>query len=160
LEPALIDLAFLHAFNHLLGDAPWARARLAPFAGRRAPLLLGPLEIDFRIAQDGSVESLGTGEPAIEIALPLPAPLAVLEGREALLRGARVSGAADFAEALGFVLRHLDWDAEEALSGLVGDIAARGIVRAASGFLAARADTARRLAENIDEYLRYERKAL
>ncbi len=155
----MLDLALLQACNHLLAAAPWAREKLAPFAGKRARLVLGPLPIEFRIAADGSFESLGTDAPAVEIVLPELRPQTLLAGREALLRSARISGAADFAEALGFVLRHLDWDAEEDLSRLVGDIAARRLVRAAGRFAEERADQARRLAENVDEYLRFERPA-
>lgn len=155
----MLDLALLQALNHLLAAAPWARAKLAPFAGKRARLVLGPLPLAFRIAPDGTFESLGTGEPAVEIVLPATAPLALFEGREAMMRSARVSGAADFAEALGFVLRNLDWDAEEDLSRLVGDIVAHRIVRSAGDFAAAQAEAARRLAENVGEYLRYEQPA-
>lgn len=152
----MLDLAALQAFNHLLAAAPWARAKLAPFAGRRARLVLGPLPLEFRIAPDGMFESLGTGEPAVEIVLPAGAALALLQGREAMMRDARITGAADFAEALGFVLRKLDWDAEEDLSRAVGDIAAHRIMKTAGGIAAAQADAARRLAENVAEYLRYE----
>lgn len=155
----MLDLAFLQALNHLLAAAPWAREKLIPFAGKRARLVLGPLPVDFRIAPDGTLESLGAGAPAVEIVLPATAPLALLEGRAAMMRGAHISGAADFAEALGFVLRNLDWDAEEDLSRVVGDIAARRIVRTAGEFAAARADAARRLAGNVAEYLRYEQPA-
>ena len=155
----MLDLAILQALNHLLAAAPWARAKLTPFAGKRARLVLGPLPLEFRIAPDGTLESLGTGEPAVEIVLPATALLALFEGREAMMRSARVSGAADFAEVLGFVLRNLDWDAEEDLSRLVGDIVAHRIVRSAGDFAAAQAEAARRLAENVGEYLRYEQPA-
>ena len=155
----MLDLAILQALNHLLAAAPWARAKLAPFAGKRARLVLGPLPLEFRIAPDGTLESLGTGEPAVEIVLPATAPLALFEGREAMMRSAHITGAADFAEALGFVLRNLDWDAEEDLSRLVGDIVAHRIVRSAGDFAAAQAEAARRLAENVGEYLRYEQPA-
>lgn len=155
----MIDLAFLQALNHLLAAAPWAREKLAPFAGRRARLVLGPLPLAFRIAQDGTLESLGAGEPAVEIVLPATAPLALPEGREAMMRGARITGAADFADALGFVLRNLEWDAEEDLSRVVGDIAAHRLAKAAKDFAATRAEAARRLAGNVEEYLRYERPA-
>jgi ubiquinone biosynthesis protein UbiJ len=154
----MLDLALLQACNHLLAAAPWARTKLAPFAGRRARILLGRWPLDFRIAPDGTFESLGTGEPDVVIALPATAPLGLTKGREAMLRDARLSGAADLAEALGNVLRRLDWDAEEDLSRIVGDIAARRIARAAGGFLAQQAAIARRIGENIDEYLRYERR--
>ena len=52
----MLDLAALQAFNHLLAAAPWARAKLAPFAGRRARLVLGPLPLEFRIAPAGTGE--------------------------------------------------------------------------------------------------------
>lgn len=152
----MLDLAVLQAFNHLLAAAPWARAKLAPFAGRRARLVLGPLPLEFRIAPDGTFESLGAGEPSVEIVLPAGAALVLPEGREAMMRGARITGAADFAEALGFVLRKLDWDAEEDLSRVVGDIAAHRIMKTAAGIASAQADAARRVAENLAEYLRYE----
>jgi ubiquinone biosynthesis protein UbiJ len=155
----MLDLALLQACNHLLAAAPWAREKLAPFAGRRARLGLGPLRLDFRIAADGTFESLGTGEPAVEIVLPATAPLALLQGRAAMMRGAHITGAADFAEALGFVLRNLEWDVEEDLSRIVGDIAAHRIMKTAAGIAAAQADAARRLADNVSEYLRYERPA-
>ena len=152
----MLDLALLQAFNHLLAAAPWARDKLIPFAGRRARLVLGPLPLEFRIAPDGTFESLGTGEPAVEIVLPAGAALALPEGREAMMRGAHITGAADFAEALGFVLRKLEWDAEEDLSRAVGDIAAHRIVRAAGDVAAAQTEAGRRLADNFAEYLRYE----
>lgn len=155
----MLDLALIQAFNHLLAAAPWARDKLAPFAGKRARLVLGALPLEFRIAPDGSFESLGTDEPAVEIVLPATAPLALLQGREAMMRGAHITGAADFAEALGFVLRKLDWDAEEDLSRVVGDIAARRIVRTAGSLAAAQAEAARRFAENVGEYLRFEQPA-
>jgi len=157
----MLDLAILQAFNRLLTAAPWAREKLAPFAGKRARLVLGPLPLEFRIAPDGSLESLGTGEPAVEIILPATAPLALLQGqgREAMMREAHITGAADFAEALGFVLRNLDWDAEEDLSRVVGDIVAHRLVKTAGDFAAAQAEAARRLVENIEEYLRYEQPA-
>jgi ubiquinone biosynthesis protein UbiJ len=155
----MLDLALLQAFNHLLAAAPWAREKLVPFAGRRARLVLGPLPLAFRIAPDGTFESLGAGEPSVEIVLPATAPLALIEGREAMMRGAHITGAADFAEALGFVLRKLDWDVEEDLSRVVGDIAAHRLAKTAGSIAAAQADAARRLAENVGEYLRYEQPA-
>ena len=90
------------------------------------------------------------------IVLSADSPLALLQGREALMRGAHITGVADFAEALGFVLRNLEWDVEEDLSRVLGDIAARRLVMAARGFAAAQAEAARRLADNVAEYLRYE----
>ncbi len=155
----MLDLAFLHAANHLLDAAPWARERLAPFAGRRARMVLGALPIEFRIAADGGFESVGAGEPAVEIVLPATTPLALLAGRKSALSGARLSGDAGFAEALGFVLNNLEWDAEEDLSRVVGDIAARRIAKGAKTLATDTSAAGQRLMDNVAEYLRYERPA-
>lgn len=155
----MLDLLVLGALNHLLAAAPWARRRLAPFAGRRARIALSAPAgaITLRIAADGTCESLGNAAPDVEILLPAGALRAAIAGRGSLLRGARISGGADFAEALGDVLRHLDWDAEDDLSRWVGDIAARRLADAARSFLAGHADTVQRLADNLEEFLRHER---
>ncbi len=152
----MLDLLALGALNHLLADAPWARERLRPYAGHRARIALEPLKLDFSIAQDGTLQSLTQGDIEVEISLPPGAPLAALKGRDAMLRGARVSGAADFAEVLSFVLRNLDWDAEEDLSKLVGDIAARRLLDGARQFITTKKNVLERAAENLAEYLHYE----
>jgi ubiquinone biosynthesis protein UbiJ len=64
-----------------------------------------------------------------------------------------VIGEEPLAAALGFVLKHLAWDAEEDLSRLVGDVAAHRLVHAGRDLLAWQRDAARRLAESGAEYL-------
>jgi ubiquinone biosynthesis protein UbiJ len=152
----MLDLVALGALNHLLAAAPWARERLTPFAGHRARIVLPPWQFEFRIAADGTLESLGDSAIEVEIALPAGAPFAALQGREALMRGVRVSGSAEFAEALSFVLRNLDWDAEEDLSRFVGDIAAHRLAQAARTIVSAQKDAVRRAAENLAEYVIHE----
>jgi len=157
----MLDLLALGALNHLLADAPWARQRLKPYAGHRARIsmdapALKSFALDFSIAQDGTLQSLANGDIEVDIVLPPRAPLTALQGRDAMMRGARVSGAADFAEALSFVLRNLDWDAEEDLSRLVGDIAARRVFNGARQFVATKKGLVERAVENLTEYLIYE----
>lgn len=153
----MLDLFALGALNHLLADAPWARERLRPYAGHRGRIALEPLKLDFSIAQDGTLQSLTQGDIEVEIILPPGAPLAALKGRDAMLRGARVAGAADFAEALSFVLRNLDWDAEEDFSKLLGDVAARRLVDGAKKFVATKKNALEHAVENVTEYLLYEK---
>lgn len=68
------------------------------------------------------------------------------------MRAARIKGSAEFAEALGFVIRNLRWDAEEDLSRIVGDIAAHRIVRGTSKFAGWQQQAARNFAANLAEY--------
>ena len=64
----------------------------------------------------------------------------------------RITGNADFADALGFVLRKLRWDGEEALARVLGDIAAHRAVGTARGIVAWHRQTAQNIVENIAEY--------
>ena len=66
---------------------------------------------------------------------------------------ARLSGKADFAEALGFVFRNLRWDPEADLARLTGDVVARRVVSTTASFAASRKETALRVAENFSEYV-------
>ncbi len=143
----------LAAINHLLGQASWAREKLAPFAGHAALIKLPPFEAAFLIDADGCLAvPVATAELEVSISLPAATPLLALQGKDEVMRAARIEGSAEFAETLGFVIRNLRWDAEEDLSGLVGDIAAHRIVGGAREFAAWQQQAARNFAENLAEY--------
>jgi ubiquinone biosynthesis protein UbiJ len=144
----------LGALNHLLSQADWARAKLLPFAGRRARLAMLPFQFDLAIREDGYVEAAPAGEPPdVTMTLPADAPLRALQGQEQIIAAARVEGNAHLATELSFVLRNLRWDAEEDLSRAVGDIAAHRLVQGATAFAGWQRQAARNLAENVAEYV-------
>lgn len=143
----------LFAVNHLLTQAAWARQKLAPFAGHSAKISMPPLQAAFLVLEDGRLGAPAPDAvPEVSITLPATAPLLALQGNEVLMRAARLEGSVDFAEALGFVIRNLRWDAEEDLSNVVGDIAAHRIVGTAQQFLGWQKQAAQNLAENLAEY--------
>jgi len=147
----------LAAINHLLGQAAWAREKLMPYAGHAAQIKLPPFEAAFLIGKDGCIAAPEpvTGaeiEPEVSISLPAATPLLALQGKDAVMRAARIEGSAEFAEALGFVIRNLRWDAEEDLSKIVGDIAAHRIVAGAHELAGWQRRAALNLAENLAEY--------
>lgn len=148
----MLDHAALSALNHLLAGADWARARLAPFAGRTLRLAAAPLDLALVVDDEGYVATSGATDFDVTIKLPAATPLRVLEGPEAALRDARIEGSADFANTLGFVLRNLRWDYEEDLSKVVGDIAAHRISTRLGGLFRWQQQAARNLAENLAEY--------
>ncbi len=155
--------AALAALNHLLAQSAWARERLKGFAGRRARLGVTPLSLDFGISAEGLLdpEAAPGGAPDATIELPFDAPLRLLRGGSAeVMKGARIEGAADLADALGFVLRNLRWDAEEDLSKVVGDIAAHRLVKGAEALAGWQKDAATRLGENLAEYFGDESRML
>lgn len=139
--------------NHLLGQASWAREKLMPFAGHAAQIKLPPFEAAFLITPDGSIAAPAP-DAELEVAISLPAatPLLALQGKEAVMRAARIEGSAEFAQALGFVIRNLRWDAEEDLSRLVGDVAAHRIVKGGKEFVAWQQQAAQNFAANLAEF--------
>jgi ubiquinone biosynthesis protein UbiJ len=151
------DVVFVSAINHVLGKTAWARQKLLPFSGRRARLVATPFRIDFAIGPTGFLEyrSAADLEPVdVEIGVPLGAGLLVLlRDPTELMRSARVSGSADFAEALGFVLTHIRYDLEDELATWVGDIAAHRIYGLAGSLVAWQKQAAKRAAENVAEFL-------
>lgn len=156
----MIEQALILALNHLLRDAQWARERLVPLAGRIVRMTMPPFSAEFAIGSDGTLAVAASAQPDVVIELPAGAPFQILGGLEGLLRQARVTGSAEVADTLGFVLRNLRWDFEEDLSRAIGDVAAHRIAQGVRGVAAWQADAVRRAAENVAEYLREEQGSL
>ena len=142
------------AINHAMRDAGWARVRLRPFAGRSVRFHVPPLSVVLRVEADGWV---APAPPETE-----PAAIVHVSG-SALLRFAwlgdttarqevQIDGDGALAAAVTGVLAGLRWDVEEDLSVLVGDIAARRLVRGGAALLAWQSQVASRLARALAEY--------
>jgi ubiquinone biosynthesis accessory factor UbiJ len=149
----VIEGFVLGALNHLLGQAGWARKQLSAFAGRQARFDMPPWRLAFAVTAEGLFEATATDGVDVTVTLPADAPLLALHGIDRVMATAHVTGNAEFATALSFVLKNLRWDAEEDLSRLVGDIAAHRIVGGISALTAWQKQSARNVAENVAEYL-------
>lgn len=107
-------VAFCFFANHVLEGAPWARERLARFAGRtmefRAPLLP---TVRAAVTPQGRLEP---GGAAADVTVTLP----VLT----------VTGEPELAAMVRELARTLRWDLEEDLSRLVGDVVAHRVAHA------------------------------
>ena len=85
---------------------------------------------------------------------------------DAILRGLsrdldiRYKSAAEFADALGFVFRHLRWDAEEDLARIFGDMLAHRMVEGGRHALDEGRRTLERAGGNFAEYLTEEAPVL
>jgi len=156
----VLDRAALAALNHLLQGAAWARTRLAPFAGKTVRLSMPPLRLDLAVTGAGMFEQSALEDFDVEITLPADTPLLALRGADTVFKAASIAGLAEFADALGFVLRNLRWDFEEDLSQHVGDIAAHRIAGLLNAFGAWQRQASQHLAENVAEYLTEENPAL
>ncbi len=153
---------FAAALNYLLDTEPWARARLAPFAGEVLELRAPPLPaLRLALAGDGRLAPAGPAAPASLVVTVGPGALAAaVRGEEHLLRAIDVAGNAAFAAEMMFLLRHLRWDVEEEVAKLLGDVAAHRLVGMAREVAAWHADAARRLAEGLVEYAAEEKRLL
>jgi len=152
--PSFSSTAFAKLLSALLARNAWALPRLADFVGRSATLSAGPVSVSFELAGSGGVIAIPAPElPDVHLSLPAGALSQLPQGGEALMRQARISGDAHFAESLGFVLRKLEWDAEEDLARVVGDPLAHRLHASALGVLGWLRRTALNGGENLREYL-------
>lgn len=134
------------ALNRLLDAEPWARERLAAFAGQSVELRNGPLALRFTILPGGRVEAGGEA-PAVVVTWTLARP-------------PEVAGDDKLAAEVTLLLRHLRWDFEEDLSRLVGDVAAHRLAEGARALAAWPADAARRLGAALADYAVEEKRML
>ena len=164
-EPSLLEkatpaVAFCFGLNRLLAGAPWARERLAPFAGETVELRAPPFPaLRLAIVAGGTVQA-GEGEPGLVMTLTPEFPAALARGEEHAMRAVAVEGNAKLAGEILVLARHLRWDAEEALSRVVGDVAAMRIADAGRALAAWHIDAARRLTGALADYATDERQIL
>lgn len=160
ISQATLGWPFSFALNRLLAAEPWARERLAPFAGETLELRVAPLPgLRFIILPGGTLEA-GGGEPALVITLRAEALAALMEGKEHFVHAVHATGDERLAAEVRVLLRHLRWDAEEDLSKLVGDVAAHRLAQGVRSFAAWQADAARRLMGAAADYAVEEKRIL
>jgi len=159
-EKATPAVAFCFFVNRLLDAEPWARERLARFAGETVelvPLPLPPLRVT--ILDGGRLEA-GGGEPDLRLEAGPGALLALGRGEEEFLRAIEVQGNARLAQEVASLARHLRWDVEEELSRVIGDVAAHRAVGAARSFFEWQLDAAQRVTGAAADFLAEEARIL
>lgn len=148
----------LAPINHVLRGESWALRRLQPFAGRTVKIQTLPFQITFTVTDSGEVaQALPNVEADATFRFSPAVALRILGRDESAFRDVAVSGDADFAQAIEFVIRHARWDAEEDLARVFGDIAAHRITAGAREVMRLQARAAQSLAHNLADYLVEER---
>jgi len=159
-KKATLGWPFSFALNHLLAAEPWARERLAPFAGETIELRGPPFPaLHFVILPGGTLEA-GGGNPALTITLTPEALLSLARGPEHFARTLEVAGDPRLAAEVSALARHLRWDVEEDLSKLFGDVAAHRIADTGRALARWHADAARRLVDSLADYAVDEKRML
>jgi len=139
--------------NHLLRGAPWARERLAPFAGRSARISVFPTVLILTALDSGEVVvAQADAVPSVEISLsPSLLPRLLLKD-EAAYREVAVSGDTAFASEIAYIMKNLSWDAGEDLSHVFGDVVAHRITRGAAALAGWPGQAALSMAQTLAEY--------
>jgi ubiquinone biosynthesis protein UbiJ len=153
-------VAFSFLLNRLLAAEPWARERLAPFAGETLELRAPPLPaLRLAILEGGSVQA-ADAEPSLTMILKPGLLAALARGEEHALRAVEVQGNARLASEVLVLARHLRWDVEEDLSQIFGDVVAHRLTATARAFAAWHVDVAQRLAGALVDYATVEKPLL
>ncbi|MET0962354.1 MAG: SCP2 sterol-binding domain-containing protein [Noviherbaspirillum sp.] len=138
--------------NHLLVQEAWATRKLALHAGKVVRIDTGMVALQLRIAADGLLEPAADAAPNVTIRMKLSDLPLMMQNRERAFSYVQVDGDAELANAVSQVSQGVRWEAEDDLSRLVGDIAARRIVSGGRAVFGAAQATRRRLEENLAEY--------
>lgn len=141
------------ALNHLLDQETWARAKLMPHAGKVAQFDVGPVTVRLRVATDGLL-TVAPADAAVAVTIRIRAadlPL-IAQDRNRAFSFVKIEGDADFANTISQISQSLRWEVADDLSRLVGDIAARRIVDAASATAGTVRTSHRKFMENVAEY--------
>ncbi len=143
----------LGVFNHLIRSEPWAQKRLQAHAGACVQIDAGPLSFKLAIDADGLIGACQPETPSdVSLRLPPDALIKAVFEPDRLFSSVKLSGSADVAESLAFVLRNLRWDFEADLALVLGDIPAHRIARFVSDLLLQMQRSLQSIGENLSEY--------
>ncbi|MEO8102601.1 MAG: hypothetical protein ABI790_08745 [Betaproteobacteria bacterium] len=159
---AALNYPLVKLFNRVLSDYPLAREALAQHTGKSIKAGIGPFDVRLRVTPDGWTEMVGEGgdiQPDVTFRIPLSLLPRLAQREEAAYREIVFSGDSEFAAFLSGLVREIEWDIEEDLSRLVGDIAAHRIVDTVKRTHEWRQDATQRFTENVAEYLTEEKRA-
>jgi ubiquinone biosynthesis accessory factor UbiJ len=148
--------------NHLLHGESWARERLRSCSGKTARFRLPPfIDLALTVKPSGEVSTAASNarDDVILTLDPVWLPRLLVRDEDAF-GNIRVSGDTVFADDILHVGKHLNWDLEEDLSGIIGDIAAHRVVLGGQSLAQWHTETVRNLLQMSMEYLTEERPLL
>ena len=139
--------------NHVLRSAPLAMERLRKHAGRTVAVSVGPMQAAYTIQTTGEiVRAVGGAARDLDVRIsPFLLPR-LAAGDDAAYREIEMSGDMELAHEVSSIARVLDWDFEEDLSRVVGDIAAHRIAGAGRAVAHWGRDATLRAAQGAAEY--------
>lgn len=150
----MFDLPPVLGLNHVLTQQAWARQQLSGFAGRTIEFRAPPLPaLRVTIRDDGLLKAAdAAAQPDLSVLARATAMPLLMMRDEAAMRDIEITGSTELAQVVQRLFRNLEWDAEEDLSRVFGDVLARRIAGAGRGFFSWQREAGLRLAQNFAEY--------
>jgi ubiquinone biosynthesis accessory factor UbiJ len=170
----VINYPVVKFLNRVLSDYPMARDSLKIHTGKSISATVGPISTRIRVDAGGEFEMVGDSEnarsaiasdareatPDVAFRIPLNLLPRLARGDESAFSEVVFEGDSEFASVLSSIARNVDWDIEEDLSRIIGDIGARRIVGGANAARQWSREANTRLSDNVAEYLTEEKRAL
>ena len=153
-------MPFAAAFNHLLAQNAWAQEKLAPFAGKVFQLRLAPATLTFTLGANGTVTSTNAALPDTVLSTTPAALLRYVSSTPRDLDLIVVAGDMPFGTVLREIISQLNWEAEEDLSRVVGDVLAHRLMGFAQSWMTWRKQSAANFAHAAAEYVTEEQPLL
>lgn len=123
-------IPFYAALNHLLRQNAWAAERLQPFCGKTIRFDFPPLSTTVTLVEGSEfVPAIEHAQADATITLTPMAALRRLLKQPLQNDDFRLEGDIELATAVGKVLQQLEWEYEEDLSRLIGDMPAHELVK-------------------------------
>ena len=150
--------------NHLLSRQASLTSLLKTHAGKTACFDVGIVQLYLCVTGEGLLrqveQSVADNKPAVSIWInPTELP-AILADMKQAFSHVKIEGDADFAKTISEVVMHLQWDAEEDLAPLIGDIAAVRLVQFARASLHNAKVSSQSFIDSVAEYLLEEQPVL
>jgi len=146
--------------NHLLAQNTWAQQKLTPFAGKVFQLRLPPATLTFTLGASGTVTSSNGALPDTVLSTTPTALLRYISTTPRDLGLIAVAGDMPFGTVLREIMSQLNWEAEEDLSRVVGDVLAHRLMGFAHSWTAWRKQSAANFAHAAAEYVTEEQPLL
>lgn len=141
------------ALNRVLRRNSWAQERLKAYGGKTVALEFPPFAAALTVLESGELATAAVEtRPETTIRITPGIALRIAARDEAVWSEIPVTGDTDFATAINQVWRNLDWDIEEDLAQIFGDLAAHRMVEAGKSLDEWRAQSLDNLLRSFAEY--------
>lgn len=143
--------------NRVIESQDWARAKLAPFAGRAFSISVGPLQAAWSVQEDGTLASASAAsKPQLQLTLSPFAVPSFLADPTRWNEFVREEGDPELGGALKELARTLPWFVEETFAKALGPIVGQRAADVGRKLLAFPEFATQRVAESVGSYARDE----